>query len=473
MRRLHWTLGRVVHGDLASLRFARAVSRSELFDPDFYLADNPDVAERGEDPLVHYVTHGAAERRFPSAPAAPLRRPVALPVLWIVSGPSSAGKSTLISSPRIREITSASPGAAMLLPSDVAGETALTGDAYLHFNILRPADRLMQFSEGADDDFEGDPEWRAARALPARRRALILRASKEVLVGRVRDRVAMEQGDPYPSEHWLELYEHVDLDAVYSAWRQELERAGIPWIELDAEAEGFPELGRSGPMIAREEIEDLLASHDFGYHRVALPHGLVTPGDDRGGTAAIAFPEDLRGRSVLDVGCALGYFCFEAERRGAARVVGVELKPERYEHANLLKGVLGSGVEFRLGDFQDGEGVDGGFDVVLALNLLHHLSDPVGAIRRLAALADERLVLEFPTFADPKFRRSSGVRMWRWYDRRPVLGVGSKEEDQTFVFTEPAVRQILRDHAGVRDVAFQPSPLPGRLIAICEVGAGS
>ncbi len=37
-----------------------------LFDREWYLATNPDVAEAGMDPLVHYITYGAAEGRTPS-----------------------------------------------------------------------------------------------------------------------------------------------------------------------------------------------------------------------------------------------------------------------------------------------------------------------------------------------------------------------------------------------------------------------
>lgn len=218
----------------------------------------------------------------------------------------------------------------------------------------------------------------------------------------------------------------------------------------------------------REEVEELLRSTDFRYHRVPLPHGLATPGRDRSDTAAIVFGGDLGGKSVLDIGCALGFFCFEAERRGAARVLGAELKDDRFAQANLLKGVLDSEVEFVQRDLLASEPEEQ-FDVVLALNLIHHLLEPITALQRLAALSRDRLVLEFPTFADPKFRRSAGIRMWRLYDRRPLIGVSSKKVDQTFVFTRGAIRRILRNHCGVKDVVFQRSPMPGRTIALCEM----
>ena len=37
-----------------------------LFDKKFYLARYPDVAAAGADPWLHYLTHGAAERRKPN-----------------------------------------------------------------------------------------------------------------------------------------------------------------------------------------------------------------------------------------------------------------------------------------------------------------------------------------------------------------------------------------------------------------------
>src|SRR5215831_3648929 len=42
------------------------IGRSGLFDTDWYLAQNPDVASAGINPLVHYLRHGAAEGRGPN-----------------------------------------------------------------------------------------------------------------------------------------------------------------------------------------------------------------------------------------------------------------------------------------------------------------------------------------------------------------------------------------------------------------------
>ena len=45
---------------------ARLIRESGLFDEAWYLAQNPDVAASGEDPIVHYLRRGAQESRDPS-----------------------------------------------------------------------------------------------------------------------------------------------------------------------------------------------------------------------------------------------------------------------------------------------------------------------------------------------------------------------------------------------------------------------
>jgi len=43
----------------------KLASESGLFDRDWYLAHNPDVAANGQDPLTHYLQHGGLEGRDP------------------------------------------------------------------------------------------------------------------------------------------------------------------------------------------------------------------------------------------------------------------------------------------------------------------------------------------------------------------------------------------------------------------------
>ena len=41
---------------------------------------------------------------------------------------------------------------------------------------------------------------------------------------------------------------------------------------------------------------------------------------------ADAIPQDLRGKSVLDIGCNGGFFSMQMKRRGADRVLGIDFR---------------------------------------------------------------------------------------------------------------------------------------------------
>ena len=222
----------------------------------------------------------------------------------------------------------------------------------------------------------------------------------------------------------------------------------------------------------KSQIEDILKHNDFEYHRVELPYGLSTPGQDRSETRDLIFPPSLNGASVLDVGCANGYFSFEAETRGASRVVGVELRESRFKHAQLLKSIRGSSVEFLNIDIS-GQPFGDSFDYVLFLNVIHHLPDPIHVLRYLAKITKKRLVVEFPTFSDPKYKRASGLRFPMLYNRFPLIGVSSLADtrtDQTFVFSPGALEKMLMDHDTLfSKVGFIKSPLGiGRKIAFFD-----
>jgi SAM-dependent methyltransferase len=102
---------------------------------------------------------------------------------------------------------------------------------------------------------------------------------------------------------------------------------------------------------------------------------------------------DVRGRSVLEVGCGRGATCIEAARRGARRVVGIDLQiaPQTRELAN--DPTLEGRVEFLTTDGSLKELGDERFDVILSKDSFEHYANPESLIRRIAELLDERGVL--------------------------------------------------------------------------------
>lgn len=152
------------------------------------------------------------------------------------------------------------------------------------------------------------------------------------------------------------------------------------------------------------EQSDLLASIASlrWHHSIDLGNGIVTPGreDSYRKLARIGMPEDLSGMTVLDVGAADGFFSFEAERRGARRVVAIDLWPGANgllakEAFDLARGVLRSKVEgFQLSVYDISVDQIGSFDLVLFLGVLYHLRHPLFALEKLFEVAKDMLIVE-------------------------------------------------------------------------------
>src|SRR5215212_5576951 len=125
------------------------------------------------------------------------------------------------------------------------------------------------------------------------------------------------------------------------------------------------------------------------YHTIDLGHGVVTRGVDNTPErlARLRLPESFAGRSVLDIGAWDGFFSFEAERRGATRVVasdyfawhGQALPAGVGKSGFLLAhNALDSRVEDLEIDVMDLSPERAGmFDVVFFLGVLYHLHHPL------------------------------------------------------------------------------------------------
>src|ERR671933_1512735 len=62
---------------------------------------------------------------------------------------------------------------------------------------------------------------------------------------------------------------------------------------------------------------------------------------------ADAVPADLRGRTVLDIGCNGGFYSIEMKRRGADRVVAIDFDERYLAQAKFAAAALNLAIEFR------------------------------------------------------------------------------------------------------------------------------
>jgi tRNA (mo5U34)-methyltransferase len=95
---------------------------------------------------------------------------------------------------------------------------------------------------------------------------------------------------------------------------------------------------------------------------------------------AHAIPPDLRGQSVLDIGCNAGFYSVEMKRRGAERVVGIDFDEQYLAQAKFAAEVLDVPIEFQKLSVYDVAKLGGKFDVVIFMGVLYHLRHPLLAL---------------------------------------------------------------------------------------------
>ena len=151
--------------------------------------------------------------------------------------------------------------------------------------------------------------------------------------------------------------------------------------------------------MTREEKLERITSRQW-YHSIEIEPGLVTPGahpleELRQVLEHVRLPASLEGLSVLDIGAWDGFFSFEAERRGAERVVAYDVTPEDYFGFSTAKELLGSKVDYVQGSvYELNREVLGTFDVVVFAGVLYHLRYPLLALDRIRDICRGYMVLE-------------------------------------------------------------------------------
>jgi tRNA (mo5U34)-methyltransferase len=239
------------------------------------------------------------------------------------------------------------------------------------------------------------------------------------------------------------------------------------------------------------------AADVFWWHSIDLGDR-VTPGWKSPEVLAAEWDQlhlgDLTGRSVLDIGAWDGWFSFQAERRGAGRVVALDhyawsmdlVRQQAYiaecrasgeamrpyhqlgdiwrpddlpgkAGFDIAHAALGSRVEAVVADFLT---VDtralGTFDVVLWLGVLYHMEEPLRALRQVRAVTAELAVIESQACVAPGDPASAWFRFHAGHDL-------NADPTNWFVPTEAALLHLC-EAAGfttAQTVAGTPPPSGG------------
>lgn len=180
--------------------------------------------------------------------------------------------------------------------------------------------------------------------------------------------------------------------------------------------------------MTKEEMEAEIKRLGPFHHKVDLPHGLSTYDPEISlrhreqtrldSLMRHAFPEllkiyggSLQGKRVIDIASNAGGFSVEAARLGADYVLGIDVADRYLDQSNFIKNALGlEQVEFRKLAMEDvSEETTGMFDIAFCFGILYHLENPVYAMKKLAAVTRETIVVDGNVIQTP-FRRGS---MWK------------------------------------------------------------
>jgi tRNA (mo5U34)-methyltransferase len=223
------------------------------------------------------------------------------------------------------------------------------------------------------------------------------------------------------------------------------------------------------------------------FHCIDLGDGIKTktssvtgePADHPQGTWKIiqrCLPDDLSGKSVLDVGCNAGFYAVGAKRRGAARVLGVDAQRPLINQALFVRRALGLDIEYRRMSVYDLSRTSvGQFDITLALGLIYHCKHLVLALEKLFEVTRDFLIIE-TAILPPAMTPDSFVDAIAGpaITLHPLVYAENSAETKEPVFNwflpgAKALEALLRN-VGFNEVTFFDLQPAGRAVVLCRKG---
>ena len=207
-------------------------------------------------------------------------------------------------------------------------------------------------------------------------------------------------------------------------------------------------------------LSEQVNAEPYWFHQIDLGEGVVTPGWSNARRDKLPYfglPTDMTGFRVLDVGCAEGFFSFEAERRGASEVISLDFDPECIKRFKICADALGSKVTRPQVQsiYTLDRAVFGTFDLVMFFGLLYHLEYPLLGVEKVAAMTSGTLLVQSYTLETAVLTDQS---LARFQPHGIVSGPKENPIHDPTVFWEPnaaCIRDML-DNVGLVNIEQLP-----------------
>ncbi len=164
----------------------------------------------------------------------------------------------------------------------------------------------------------------------------------------------------------------------------------------------------------KDEYKKWIDSQDW-YQTINLSNGLKTKGKVPTNERATFFDSiNFKNKTVLDIGCNSGQYCFLAKDRGASSVSGVDIDSKRINQAKIIAENEGYDINFKESGMFDLDTTIQ-FDIVLCIAVLTEIQDLFGAIEKIKKITKERAFIELD-LAKPLLYASYSKNWLRGYD---------------------------------------------------------
>ena len=149
-------------------------------------------------------------------------------------------------------------------------------------------------------------------------------------------------------------------------------------------------------------------------------------------TFTIEHCEPVKDRKFLDVGCGNGMYSLELARRGAAKVVGIDIAEVMIDlcRKSSQEKNLDDRCTFIQTDLLDYK-PDTTFDVSFGIGLFDYISDPLPVLKRMREVSTDKAIMAFP-------------RLWTW--RAPVRKVRlARKGCDVYFYSKARIEELLRE----------------------------